>query len=340
MMKRHIPLPVILIAGIFLFSLHSPPAGAAQIKLTYSNFFPPTHIQSILADAWCKEVEARTDNRVRVDYYPGGTLTKAAQIYDGIISGMSDIGMSCLAYTPGRFPVMEVVDLPLGYQSGKAATQVVNRVNNHFRPKELGETEVMYLHAHGPGLLHTKGKAVRKLEDMKGLKMRGTGLSSLVIEALGAVPVPSPMPEAYQNIQKGIVVGSMYPLEANKGWRLGEVTDYVTCAFSAAYTTAFFVVMNKDKWNALPGDIRQIIREINEEWLLKHGNAWDTSDMEGIRYFLNQGNEMIGVDEKESQRWKMAVEPILDEYAAKMDQKGFNGREIVDFTVKALEEVQ
>ena len=339
-MKRRISFLAILCAGFFLLSIHPAPAGAEDFKLTYSNFFPPTHIQSRLAEAWCKEVESRTNGRVKVEYYPGQTLTKAAQVYDGVVTGMSDIGFSVLAYTRGRFPVMSAVDLPLGYQSGRAATKVINAVYEKFQPKELMDTEVMYLHAHGPGLVHTKDKAVRKLEDIKGMKLRGHGTSALVLEALGAVPVPSPMPETYQNIQKGVVQGSVYPLEANKGWRLGEVTDYATCAFSAAYTTSFFVVMNKDKWNALPKDIRKIIREINDEWVVKHGEAWDTSDMVGIRYFLNQGNEMIGLDEKEAARWKEAVAPILENYAKEMTEKGFNGREIVDFTVKTLESVQ
>lgn len=339
-MKRRISFLAILCAGFFLLSIHPAPAGAEDFKLTYSNFFPPTHIQSQLAEAWCKEVESRTNGRVKVEYYPGQTLTKAAQVYDGVVTGMSDIGFSVLAYTRGRFPVMSAVDLPLGYQSGRAATKVINAVYDKFQPKELMDTEVMYLHAHGPGLVHTKDKAVRKLEDIKGMKLRGHGTSALVLEALGAVPVPSPMPETYQNIQKGVVQGSVYPLEANKGWRLGEVTDYATCAFSAAYTTSFFVVMNKDKWNALPKDIQKTIEGINEEWVVKHGEAWDTSDMVGIRYFLNQGNEMIGLDEKEAARWKEAVAPILENYAKEMTEKGFNGREIVDFTVKTLESVQ
>jgi TRAP-type C4-dicarboxylate transport system substrate-binding protein len=264
-------------------------------------------------------------------------LTKARQCYDGVVTGLSDLGLSVFAYTRGRFPVMAAVDLPLGYTSGNVATTVANAVYQKFKPKELSDTQVMYLHAHGPGLLHTKGKPVAKLEDVKGLKIRGHGTSALVVKALGGTPVPKPMPETYQMLQKGVVDGAVYPLEANKGWKLGEVTDYATAAFSAAYTSSFFVVMNKDKWNALPEDIQKIITEINKEWAVKHGDAWDTSDMEGTRYFLNQGNQMIGLDSKEAARWKKAVAPIIEDYARSMTKKGFNGREIVDFTVKALE---
>jgi len=75
--------------------------------------------------------------------------------------------------------------------------------------KELKDTEVMYLHAHGPGLIHTKGKAVKKIEDMKGLKLRGHGTSAKVVKALGGTPVPKPMPETYQMIQKGVVDGGV-----------------------------------------------------------------------------------------------------------------------------------
>ena len=98
--------------------------------------------------------------------------------------------------------------------------------------------------------------------------------------------------------------------------------------------------MNKDKWNALPADIQGIIEEINREWAQKHGAAWDSSDMAGIRFFLNQGNEIIGIDARESARWKKAVSPIINDYIKKMNKKGFNGREIVDFTEKTLRQYQ
>ena len=224
--------------------------------------------------------------------------------------------------------------------AASVATKVVNAVYEKFKPKELSDTQVMYLHAHGPGLIHTKDKAVRKLEDMKGLKFRAHGTSALVVKALGGTPVPKPMPETYQMLQKGVVDGAVYPFEANKGWKLGEVTKYCTADYTAAYTTSFFVVMNKDKWNSLPADIQKIIEQINQEWAVKHGEAWDTSDVQGIVFFLNQGSEIIGLDGKEGERWKKAVEPIIADYIADMDKKGFNGSEIVDFTIETLKSLQ
>ena len=336
-MKRKLFLFFVIVSvGVAFTAVAFLKAEAAPIKLTYSNFFPPTHIQSKLAEAWCKEVAKRTNGKVKVEYYPGQTLTKAKQCYDGAVTGISDLGFSVLAYTRGRFPVMSAIDLPLGYPSGKVATAVINEVYYKFMPKELLDTKVMYLHAHGPGLIHTKGKMITKLEDLRGVKLRGHGTSANFQKALGATPVPSPMPECYQMIQKGVVQGASYPFEANKGWRLGEVTDYAVAAFSAAYTTSFFVVMNKDKWNALPAAVQSTIEEINSEWVVKHGEAWDASDMEGLKYFLNQGNVIIGLNKKEAARWKKAVRPVIDEYIQSMNKKGFNGKEIVDFTTGTL----
>ncbi len=327
---------VALTGFAFITTVH-----AKTVKLTYSCFFPPTHIQSKLAEDWSKEVGKRTNGKVKVEYYPGQTLTKAKQCYDGVLEGLSDIGFSVMAYTRGRFPVMSAVDLPLGYTSGKAATKVVNDVYAKFKPKELDNVKVMYLHAHGPGLVHTRGKAVRKLEDMKGLKFRAHGTSAQVVKAMGGTPVPKPMPETYQMLQKVVVDGSVYPLESNKGWKLGEVTDYCTQNFSSAYTTAFFVVMNKDKWESLPADVQKTIEAINAEWMVKHGEAWDVSDKEGLKYFLDQKkNELISLDLEESLKWEKAVAPIIDGYVKKLEKAGFDGWEIVDFIIKTLKETK
>jgi TRAP-type transport system periplasmic protein len=308
------------------------PVQAQPIKLTYSNFFPPAHVQSQLAEAWCQEVNQRTNGRVQVDYFPGQTLTKAHQNYDGVVSGLSDIGFSVLAYTRGRFPVMAAVDLPLGYRSGKVATEVINDVYKKFMPQELHDTQVMYLHAHGPGLVFTKDKAVRRLEDMRGLKFRAHGTSAEVAQALGGTPVSKPMPETYEMLQKGVVDGALFPIEAAKGWKLGEVTRYCTLDFGAAYTTSFYVVMNKAKWNSLPPDIQKIIADINAEWIPKHGQAWVDSDEEGKQFFESKGGQFIALDAKEMERWEAAVKPLLDAYADTLQKQGLNGREIVDFT--------
>ena len=339
-MSKKLLVLTLLAALIAAFSLAPAPSPAQEpIKLTYSCFFPPTHIQSKLAAAWGKEVEKRTKGKVKIEYYPGQTLTKAKQVYDGTVQGMSDIGFCLFAYNRGRFPLMEVVDLPLGYPNGKVATQVANEVYKKFKPKELDDVQVMYLHAHGPGLLHTKDKAVKKMEDLKGLKIRSHGTTAKVVEALGGTPVAMPMPELYQALQRGVVDGGMYPVETNKGWRMAEVVKYCTENYSNAYTTTFYVVMNKNKWNSLPKDAQEAIIQINEEWIPKHGAAWDESDKVGRDFMLKKGRTFIKLSPEEAARWKKATDPVLGAYVKQAGAKGVPAQEAVEFTQKKLADI-
>lgn len=325
-------LAAILVGWVF-------PVQAETVNLTYSNFFPPTHVQSQLAEAWCKEVETRTNGDVKVAYFPGGTLTKAPQIYDGVVQGLSDVGMSALGYTRGRFPVMSTVDLPLGYNSGVAATEVANALYEQFKPAEFDETQVMFFHAHGPGVLHTAKKPVRTLEDLAGLKLRATGNSAKLVEALGASPVAMSMPDSYQAIQKGVVNGGMYPIETNKGWKMAEVVDYCTNSQAVGYTTNFFVVMNKDKWAKISPENQKIIMDINKEFALKHGQAWDESDKVGLEFFKSDGGEVIDLAPEEVERWKAKAAPMMTEYVEELNSKGLDGKAILDFTVQKLQSV-
>ncbi|MCX5909185.1 MAG: C4-dicarboxylate ABC transporter substrate-binding protein, partial [Deltaproteobacteria bacterium] len=136
---------------------------------------------------------------------------------DGVVKGISDIGMSALGYTRGKFPLSEVIDLPLGYKNGLSATRLINLYYQHFKPKEFEEAKVLYFHAHGPGILHTK-KPVQRLEDVKGLRIRSTGLSSKVVSALGGAAVAMPMGETYDALNRGMAEGSMAPIESLEGW--------------------------------------------------------------------------------------------------------------------------
>jgi len=328
---------IFLIAVLFTFFcvISLPNTAAAQIKLNYSNFFPAPHKNSILADQWCKEVEKRTNGRVKVTYFPGGTLTPAAQTYDGVVKGIADIGFSVLGYTRGKFPMMGVIDLPLGYKSGTQATALINAYYKKFKPKDLDEVQVMYLHGHGPALIHTK-KPVYKLEDLKGMKIRAQGTVVPIVQALGGAPVGATMPETYDALRTGVVEGSVAPYEALQGWKWGEVVAATTESYSCAYTAGMFVVMNKAKWNSLPPDIQKIITQINEEWSVKQGKVWDEIDKAGKDFTVKRGNKIITLSKEEGARWAAAVNPVIDQYVKDLNAKGLPGNEALKFCLDFL----
>ncbi len=317
---------LVLFAGLSLVCLS--PVQAEPIKFTYSIFFPPTHGHAIAGVNMAKEIEKRTNGRVKITVFAGGTLTKGPAVYNGVIKGISDMGMSCFAYTRGRFPVMEAVDLPMGYPNGKVATRVAYEFYKKMKPKELDDVKVLTLHAHGPGVLASK-KDVYSLEDIKGMKIRCTGLSSKLARYLGAAPVAMPQGAAYEALQKGVVEGTFCPIEVLKGWKQAEVIDYVIETRALGYTTTMFVVMNKEKYEALPPDIQKVFEEVGEEWVDVHGKIWDKADSDGKEYVIELGKKIHKLPPSEEERWVQSIRPVIIEYQSEISKKGLPGKKAV-----------
>lgn len=334
---------VSVLTGIFAFGLllsagcskktdtaeSATPKTENTVKLTYSIFFPPTHIQCKTAEAWAEEIKKRSEGGIEITIYPAGTLTKADQCYASVASGISDIGMSCFAYTRGRFPLLEGLDLPLGYPSGLVATQAATAIAEEFEPAELSEVKLLYIHAHGPGILASK-KPVQKLEDMNGLKVRATGLSAKIAQSLGATPVAMSQPETYEALQKGVAEATFCPMETLKGWKQGEVISSVTDTSIIGYTTAMFVVMNKAAWDKLSPEQQSIIADVSVEWVDKHGQAWDQADEEGWAFIEELKRDAYALIPEEQLRWKAAVEPILQDYITQAESKGLPGKAFLE----------
>ena len=331
MSKRFFTITCVLFVATF-FAAQS----FAALQLTYSHMFPPTHVHSKLMADWAKEVEKRNDGRIMIQMFPCQTLVKGSQMYDGVLNGITDIGMSLFAYTRGRFPIMEVADLPLGSPSGVVSSKMIKEVFETLQPNELDGVKVMYITAHGPGLVHTKDKPVRTLEDLKGLKLRATGFSAKLVSALGGTPVAMPMPETYQALSKGVVDGATFPYEAGKGFRLFDTIKYTTESQAVAYASGFYVVMNKDRWNSIDPADQKIIEGINNEWFEMTAETWDKIDIVGREFAKEKGVESVTLAPEEVERWKKAVAPVVDEYIKHMADKSFKGKKIVDLARNAI----
>ena len=324
------------VAMILCFICGCSRQGTGTIRLSYSVFFPSTHVHAQLAEEWAREVERRTDNAVKITVYPGGSLTKPDQCYDGVASGMSDIGMSCFAYTRGKFPVLEGLDLPLGYPDGVAATRAANLMLQKYRDlAEISDTHILYLHAHGPGVLASR-KPVRSLSDVRGIKIRATGLSASIASALGGNPLAMSQAETYDALQKRVVESTLCPVETLKGWNQGEVISHVTTAKAIGYTTAMFVTINTRVWEGLPENVRAVIEEVSAEFVEKHGAAWNEADAEGWAFVKELGHEVFALPEEEDAAWAEKIAPILNDYVERTEAKKLPGRAFLDDLQKAL----
>jgi len=323
----------------FSFIVSAAYGQTKAVELKYSVFFPAPHKNAVLAGDWAKEIEKRTNGAVKITVFYGGTLTPADKCYDGVVKGISDIGFSVFAYTMGKFPLLGVADLPLGMKSGLVASKAVNEFIKKFNPKELDEVKVMYLHGHGPGILHTK-KEVKTLEDLKGMKIRCTGMAAKIVKALGGTPVAMPMGETYDALSRGVVDGSVSPYEALQGWKWGEVVKFTVENYGSSYSTAMFVVMNKDKWNSLSPENQKIIEKVNEEFIEKQGKTWDEIDKAGRDFTVQRGNKLIPLSQAEDWKWVKAVKPLYDEYVKDTKAKGLPGEEALKFYLETIYKLQ
>ena len=332
-MKRSSVLKVLVIA-MFLSVLIVPFQGHAQekvITLKVANWFPVAHKQTPLLESWGKDLEKRTNGRVKVNYYPAGTLVPAPQSYDAVTKGISDVGNHVLGYTVGRFPLTEVLDLPLGYPNNTVPTKLANAFYDKFQPKEFNDVKVLWFHAQAPGIVHTKTKPITKLEDLKGMKMRTYGSNAKLMSLLGGTPVAMPMTDVYDALSRGVAEGLMCAYEATEGFRFGDQLKYSTENYATSYSAVFAIVMNKDKWNSLPPDIQKIIDTMSKEYIEKYAAMWDDIEISGKAYLVKRGNKINTLSKEEEAKWVEKAQPIFDDYVKKMKEKGLPGDEALKF---------
>jgi TRAP-type transport system periplasmic protein len=306
-------------------------------EFSLAHFFPAGHAaETDLVQGWAAALDEASGGQIKITSYSAETLIKAPDIYEGVISGIADIGLSAFFYTRGRFPVLEAFELPgIVYESSYAASKVAWEGIKELDPLEVQDTKLMFVLATGPGDLFTT-KPVSSLEDLEGMKIRAAGLSADTLALLGAVPEAMPQPEAYEALERGLVDGNLAPVEVLQGWGHAEVTDYVTKT-PFLYNAVFFVTMNKEKWEALPVDLQDVFLTVNEKFFEEvAAGLWDAQNEKGLQWAIDEtGQEVITLTAEETERWISLIKPIQEDFAIRMEQQGFAGEAILE-TVKRL----
>jgi TRAP-type C4-dicarboxylate transport system substrate-binding protein len=322
--KKLLIVMVVVCLGLMVTVLPSGKmAHAKAITLKVANFFPPPSFQSKVIEEFCRDLEKRTNGQVKVDYFGGGSLLKSTAMFDGIVSGIADIGYSHVYYTPGRFLVTETCGLPIGYASGWVASQVMNDFYQEFKPKEFDTARVLWMNASPNSAIATAKKPIRKLEDLKGLTIRAPGTAGEVIKALGGTPAPTPMMEVYDAIAKGVIDGEASNFETLFAFKFAEVVKYTTSIGAINHPYPFYLVMNKNSYKKLPKDITPIFDKLVGEYKERYILMWNAIDFLGKKFGIGKGVEIIELPPNEMERWKAAVEPVIDNHVKLLVGKGY-----------------
>jgi TRAP-type C4-dicarboxylate transport system substrate-binding protein len=316
-------------------------AMAQEVTLRLHQFLPPpAPVPAQILKPWGERVEAASDGRIQIQHFDAMSLGgRPPELMDQARDGVVDLAMTLVGYTPGRFPRSEVFELPFMMTSPVATSAAFwEMVETDFQSNEMADVKVLGAWVHGPGMIHTED-GVTKLEDMEGLTMRGpTRIINDLLSELGAEPVGLPLPGIPEALSKGVIKGTVIPWEVTSAIRLTELVDNHT-EFSgdeALYTAAIVLVMNKDRYESLPDDLRAILDEQSGMALSTFAAQvmWDM-DAPARKIAEDAGNTIVTLDQAEVDRWKAAAEPVVARWIDDMNGKGIDGAALIE-EAKAL----
>lgn len=313
--KLKTPKPITKLAKVGAFalltSLSSAALQAQEIRLTYSFFAPASTFPAKQMEKFAEELHARTDGRVRVNTFPGGTLLTAPNTYDGVLAGLADIGLSATSYEPGRFPLLNLAGSLTGIEvNSTVASQVVYDLIQEFPAELLGldEFKVITAFTSEPGYLQTAAP-IRSLEDMPGKQIRVAGDSTATVRALGATPIGLSQAETGEALQTGIVQGYVASREVLMDLQYARNVSYMTDY--PLSNVVFVAAMNKQRWESLPADIQEIIDDLGREMAYFTGNYLDNHVQTSLEWAAQEhGFEQITLSDDEAARWGEILAPL------------------------------
>jgi TRAP-type C4-dicarboxylate transport system substrate-binding protein len=341
-MKKTMLLAIfLLITSGCVFVLYGDKATAATIELKFAHPFPPKQVcHEYVFAPWAEKINKLTNGKVKVTFFPGGALGKAPDHYEMVEKGIVDIIFGIQHDTPGRFPLTNAFELPFMITTATKTSEAMWKCYQKIPEfkKEYNKVKPLALFCHPGAYFSMAKKPITKLDDFKGMKIRsGAPYVSDALKIFGAVPVDMPVMETYTALERGVVDGTVLPWEGIYNFKLTEVLKYVT--ETAFYTVPMMAVMNKDKWNSLPDDVKKVIDETTGMVMsLECGKIFDTMKPRMKDLCVKAGIQVIEFQPGEEKKLHSLTMPIRDEWVENMKSRGLPGKAFLDSALQFLEE--
>ena len=314
------------------------------VTLKFHTFMAPqSGVWLNMHKPWMAKVEKESGGRIKFEAYPamqlGGT---PVQLYDQVKDGVVDVVWTLPSNTAGRFPRVEVFELPFMMSNAEATSRAYWEYVQTQAPDEFKDVQVLALHVHGPGVIHTVDKPVKTVDDLKGLKLRApTRQVTKLLGALGATPVGMPLPAITDALSKGTVNGGVIPWEVVQPTKVYELTKYhaeFDPAGGSLYTTTFVMAMNKAKYNSLPPDLKKVIDNNSgieaSAWL---GKVQQDNDIPGRQAAVDHKNTIFTVSPEEAQNFRRKSRALEVEWVQDMNKRGYDGAKLISSARELIE---
>jgi len=293
------------------------------IELNYAFFAPAGTFPAVQMEKWAEELEKRTDGKVEVNTFPGGSLLTAENMYDGVANGLADIGLSSTTYEPGRFPLLAISDMPSGYPNATVASKVIADLINEYPQDAFKDFKIITTFASEPAYIQSQ-QPIESLADLKGKQLRISGATTDLFKELGAAPVGMSQGEVAEALQTGIVNGYVSSREVLKDMKYAEMVKYIT-DYPLTVNT-FVAVMNKSKYDSLPDDVKKVIDELNTEMTEFTGDYLDTYVGEVLKWSEDE-HSIKHVSLKDEAKWDEISKKLQADAVKKADEAGLPGQE-------------
>ena len=320
------------LAAVAASAAFAAPALAQEVVLKVHHFWPPGAMPpSTILTPWCDRIARDSGNKMKCQIYPAMQLGGTPQnLIDQAKDGVVDIIWTLPGYTAGRFPMMEVFELPFMSSSAEATSQAAWDYYTQYGHKEFPGIKALAVNVHDNGYIHTNPRQVKVMADFKGLRMRApTRQTNKMLAALGAAPVAMPLPALSEAISKGVVDGYLLPWEVIPSIKAHELTKYESETdpkSRALYTAVFILAMNQAKYDSLPPDLKKVIDANSGASLSKAmGTQWDASAPPARKLAVDRGNTFYVIPAAELANWQKATANLSDEWVKDVSAKGNDG---------------
>jgi TRAP-type C4-dicarboxylate transport system substrate-binding protein len=319
-------------------TLGTPLAALAQqaVTLKFHTFMAPqSNVWLGMHKPWMDKVEKDSGGRIKFEAYPamqlGGT---PVQLYDQARDGVVDVVWTLPGNTAGRFPRIEVFELPFMMNNAEATSKAYWEYFQTHCPDEFKDTHVLALQVHGPGMFHSASKPIKSVADLRGMKVRGpTRQVTKMLGSVGAIPVGMPLPQIPDALSKGTIEACVIPWEVVPSVKVHELTKYHSefdNTGGALYTTTFVMTMNKAKYDSLAPDLKKVIDAnsgmATSAWL---GKTQQGNDVPGRKTAADRGNQIYQFTAAQREEFVKLSAKIDDEWVADMDKRGFKGAQLL-----------
>ena len=344
--KKMLTLVALLLVVVLAFALtgcgnNSDNNGEEKVELTMGHPFSSEHpvSQEILIPL-AQELLEESNGRIQLTIHPAGAITSASSVYEDVIAGSFDIGWTLQGYTPGRYPLTEVVELPFIFDSAVEGSKVFWKLYEEHSglQEEYNEVKVLGFWVTDPGDILSK-TLVESPEDMVGQRVRFAGpMQEAMLDAFGAVPVGMAAPEMYDSLERGIIDGIMIGHSTIESYRLHEVINNVTSNLQL-FVSPQTVFMNSETWDSLSTEDQELIARLTgERMALQGGEIYDEGYQTGLEMAIDAGVDVYEAPAAVRQQWQEKTAFLVDEWIASMEANGHPGQELYDLMMSFIEE--